>query len=323
MRTFLVRRLLQTVPLLIGVSALTFLLLQLAPGDFLVTMAENPQISSATLDAMRHRFGLDQPWWVQYALYLRNVFLHFDFGESFSRHQPVFTVLRTGLAEHAAARHRSGLRDVVPRDSVRPDRRGAPAPAGPTTRSRSSRSCGFRCPRCCRGCSCWRSRRARAGSRSAACTTWTHDLYGPLQRLADLLRHLALPAIVVGLVPLAAACGRCAPACSTSCGLDYVTTARAKGLPESAVVGRHVLRNALNPMITLFGFTIGSLLSGSLVVETIFSWPGLGTLTLEAINSQDQYLVVGSVLMASVVLIAGNLVADILLAIADPRVRHD
>ena len=98
MRTFLLRRLLQTIPLLFGISALTFLMLQLAPGDFLATMAENPQISTATLDAMRHRFGLDQSWWVQYLLYLKNIFLHLDFGESFARHQPVFAVLRTGLA---------------------------------------------------------------------------------------------------------------------------------------------------------------------------------------------------------------------------------
>src|SRR5436190_4341119 len=86
MSTFVIRRILQAIPLLLGVSALTFLLIQLAPGDYLATIAENPQISQATLEGMRHRFGLDQPWWVQYLLYLKNVFLHLDFGESFSRH---------------------------------------------------------------------------------------------------------------------------------------------------------------------------------------------------------------------------------------------
>jgi peptide/nickel transport system permease protein len=97
MRTYIARRFLQVVPLLFGISALTFLLLQLAPGDFLNQMAENPAISADTIDAMRQRFGLDKPWYVQYGLYLRNVLLHFDFGQSFSRHQPVFTVLREGL----------------------------------------------------------------------------------------------------------------------------------------------------------------------------------------------------------------------------------
>src|SRR5258705_2394999 len=97
MRTFILRRLLTIIPLLIGISALTFLLLQLAPGDFLSTMAENPGISAESIQAMRTRFGLDQPWFVQYGLYLKNVFLHLDFGESFSRHQPVFQVLREGM----------------------------------------------------------------------------------------------------------------------------------------------------------------------------------------------------------------------------------
>src|SRR5256885_7755044 len=97
MRTYVLRRALQTIPLLLGISLITFLLLQLAPGDFLNTMAENPGISAETIDAMRHRFGLDQPWYVQYGLYLKNVFLRLDFGESFSRHQPVFQVLREGM----------------------------------------------------------------------------------------------------------------------------------------------------------------------------------------------------------------------------------
>ena len=92
MRTYILRRLLQIFPLLLGITAITFLLLQLAPGDFLNTMAENPAISTETLDAMRSRFGLDRPWYLQYALYLKNLLLRFDFGESFSRHQPVFVV---------------------------------------------------------------------------------------------------------------------------------------------------------------------------------------------------------------------------------------
>src|SRR6186713_595702 len=98
MRTYVLRRFLQMIPLLFGISLLSFLLLQLAPGDFLNQMAENPAISPATIEAMRRNFGLDRPWYIQYGLYLRNILLHFDFGESFSRHQPVFTVIREGLS---------------------------------------------------------------------------------------------------------------------------------------------------------------------------------------------------------------------------------
>jgi peptide/nickel transport system permease protein len=142
-------------------------------------------------------------------------------------------------------------------------------------------------------------------------------------RALDLLRHLALPALVVGLVPLAGRMRQMRASLLDVLGLDYITTARAKGLDERAVVMKHALRNALNPLITLFGYTLGSLLSGSLVAEIIFSWPGLGRVTYEAVLSRDQYLVVGSVLMATVVLVLGNLAADLLLAAADPRIRHD
>ena len=97
MRAYVLRRLLQMIPLLLGISTITFMLLHLAPGDFLNQMAENPAISAETIEQMRQAFGLDRPWYVQYGLYLRNIFLHFDFGESFSRRQPVFQILRESL----------------------------------------------------------------------------------------------------------------------------------------------------------------------------------------------------------------------------------
>jgi peptide/nickel transport system permease protein len=322
MRTFLLRRLLQTFPLLLGISALTFVLLQLAPGDFLATMADNPQISPAAIEAMRRRFGLDQPWWTQYLLYLKNVFFHLDFGTSFSRHQPVFDVLRASLGNTlllatAAAIVTWGL--AIPLGVL----------AAVRQYSWTDRVLSF-------ASFVWLSiPEVLSGLLFlwlAAATGWfpiggmldlDHGLMGPFERLADLLRHLALPALVVGLIPLAGRMRQMRANLLDQLRLDYVTTARAKGLPESRVVVHHALRNALNPLITLFGFTLGSLVSGSFVAETIFSWPGLGTVTIEALNAQDQYLVMGSVLMASAVLIAGNLVADVLLAVADPRIRHE
>jgi peptide/nickel transport system permease protein len=322
MRTFLLRRLLQTIPLLLGISALTFVLLQLAPGDFLATMADNPQVSSAALEAMKHRFGLDQPWWVQYLLYLKNIFLHLDFGESFSRHQPVIAVLRTGLANtlllaSAAAVVTWGL--AIPLGVI-----AAVRQYGWTDRSLSFFAfLSLSVPEVLSGLLfLW----------LAASTGWfpiggmrslDFDYFTPAQKLGDLLRHLLLPALVVGLIPLAGRMRQMRANLLDQLQLDYITTARAKGLPERDVITRHALRNALNPLITLFGFTLGALVSGSFVAETIFSWPGLGSLTLEALQTQDQYLVMGSVLMASAVLIAGNLVADVLLVIADPRIRHD
>ena len=321
MRTFLLRRVLQSLPLLLGISALTFLLLQLAPGDFLATMAENPQVSSASLEAMRQRFGLDRPWWLQYLLYLKNVFLHLDFGESFSRHQPVFQVLRSGLLNTLLLASAAALVTwclAIPLGVI-----AAVRQYGWPDRLLSFTSfVWLSIPEVLSGLLfLWLAARTGwfpiGGMRDL-----DHDLYGPLGKAWDVLRHLALPALVVGLIPLASRMRQMRANLLDQLRLDYVTTARAKGLPERAVIVRHALRNALNPLITLFGFTLGSLVSGSFVAETIFAWPGLGTLTLEAIYAQDQYLVMGSVLLASVVLVAGNLVADVLLAAADPRIRH-
>lgn len=322
MRAYLLRRLLQTVPLMLGISALTFLLLQLAPGDYLSTLAEDPSIPPATIEAMRHRFGLDQPWWVQYGLYLKNIVLHLDFGESFSRHRPVFEVLRTGLGNTlllatAAAFVTWGL--AIPMGVFAAMRRDTVVDRGLGFVA----FLGLAVPEVLSGLLLlWLASR----------TGWfpvggIHALdaeyLAPWPRFLDLLRHLALPALVVGLVPLAGRMRQMRSSLLEQLRLDYITTARAKGLGESQVVTHHALRNALNPLITLFGFTLGAVLSGAFVAETIFAWPGLGSLTLEALTTQDTYLVMGSVLMAATVLVLGNLVADLLLAWADPRIRHE
>ncbi|MFN7984683.1 MAG: ABC transporter permease [Vicinamibacterales bacterium] len=322
MKTYVLRRLLQTIPLLVGISALSFILLQMAPGDFLNQMAENPAISPATIDAMRRNFGLDQPWYVQYGMYLRNILLHFDFGESFSRHQPVFTVIREGLANTlllagAAALVTWGL--AVPLGVLAAVRQYSWV-------DKTLSLIAF----------VWLSVPEILSGllllMLAARTGWfpvggmhsiDYDSLSPLGKARDLAWHLALPALVVGLVPLAGRMRQMRGSLLDVLRLDYVTTARSKGLDEGVVIYKHALRNALNPMITLFGYTLGALVSGSFVAEIIFSWPGLGRITLDAILTQDQYLVMGSVLMASVVLILGNLIADILLAIADPRISYD
>jgi peptide/nickel transport system permease protein len=322
MRTFVLRRLLQLIPLLLGVSALTFLLLQLAPGDFLGTYGENPTLSAGALDAMRHRFGLDHPPVVQYLLYLKNVVLHLDFGISFSRGQPVLVVLREGLANTLLL---AGSAAIVTW--------GLAIPLGvlAAVRQRTWVDQGLSV-----AAFVWLSvPEVLSGLLLlllAARTGWfpvggMHSLdwesLSPMARVLDVLRHLALPALVTGLIPLAGRMRQMRASLLDVLRLDYVTTARAKGLDEPHVVMRHALRNALNPLITLFGYTLGALVSGSFVAEIVFSWPGLGRITLEAIQTQDQYLVLGAVMMASLVLVLGNLVADLLLAASDPRIAHE
>lgn len=322
MRTYILRRFLQIPPLLLGISALTFLLLQLAPGDFLNQMAENPAVSQATIEAMRHRFGLDQPWYVQYAIYLKNVILHFDFGESFSRHQPVFMVLREGLLNTlllavAAAAVTWGL--AIPL--------GVWAAVRQYSWVDKTLSLfvfiGLSIPEILSGLVLLMFAAKTGWFPVGGMHSLDYDDFSFIGKLRDLGWHLLLPAIVVGLVPLASRMRQMRGNLLDVLRLDYVTTARSKGLEERVVIFKHALRNALNPMITLFGYTLGALVSGSFIAEIIFSWPGLGRITLDAILTQDQYLVMGAVLMASVVLVLGNLVADLMLAAADPRISYD
>jgi peptide/nickel transport system permease protein len=298
------------------------LLLQLAPGDVGTDWIDDPQISAQSLESMHHRFGFDRPWYVQYGFYVRNVFLRLDFGESFSQHRPVFAVLAEGvrntlLLAIAAAIVTWGL--AIPLGVWAAMRRHSAVDRTLSVLAFLTLSI----PEVLSGLllvlfaarSGWFP---IDGMRSA---NW--EELGPLARVLDVAHHLVLPALVAGVVPLASRMRQMRASMLDVLGLDFVTTARAKGLDERAVIFRHALRNALNPMVTLFGFTLGSLLSGSLVAEVVFSWPGLGRITYDALTRQDPYLVMGAVLMASAVLILGNLIADLLLVIVDPRLRHE
>ena len=142
------------------------------------------------------------------------------------------------------------------------------------------------------------------------------------QKLGDHVAHLILPVFVLTINALAGLQRISRGNMLEELRKQYITTARAKGLPENKVVYKHALRNAINPLITLFGLEFSSLLSGAALLETVINWPGLGKLMLEAVRSQDTFLVMGSMLMGGIMLIVGNIIADILLAIADPRVRR-
>jgi peptide/nickel transport system permease protein len=321
MRTYILRRLLQMIPLLLGISALTFTLMKLAPGDFIDQVAEDPTVSAERIEAVRRQFGLDRPAWMQYAMYLGNL-ARGNLGESFARHQPVFDVLREALGNTLILALAAAIVTWC-----------LAIPLGVIAAVRQHRFedratsfaafVGLSIPEVLSGLLLlmFAARTGWLPVGGMRSLDWDEmDFAG---KAFDLGRHLLLPAIVVGLTPLASRMRQMRGSLLEVLRLDYVTTARAKGLAEGPVVFKHALRNALNPMITLFGYTLGALVSGSFVAEVIFAWPGLGRVTIDALLAHDQYLVLGAVLMASTVLVLGNLVADILLAISDPRIRHD
>jgi peptide/nickel transport system permease protein len=141
-------------------------------------------------------------------------------------------------------------------------------------------------------------------------------------KVGDVAAHLVIPALVIATSAMAGYQRLMRGNMLEVLRAQYVLTARAKGLPENKVIYRHALRNAINPMITIFGFELSSILSGAALTEIITSWPGLGTVMLTAVRSQDLYLVMGSALIGGVLLIVGNLIADILLAWSDPRIQY-
>jgi len=156
------------------------------------------------------------------------------------------------------------------------------------------------------------------GMRSA-----NYDELNFLGRAVDLLRHLVIPTVVISLGSMAALQRIMRGNMLGVLRQQYILTARAKGLPENKVFYRHALRNAINPLITLFGYELSSLLGGAALIEIICSWPGLGSLMLTAVRAKDVYLVMSSMLMGGILLLIGNLIADILLAWSDPRIRYD
>ncbi|MEL0594095.1 MAG: ABC transporter permease, partial [Planktothrix rubescens PR223] len=143
----------------------------------------------------------------------------------------------------------------------------------------------------------------------------------PLGKIADIAWHLILPTLALSITSFAGLQRLMRGQLLDVLRQDYIQTARAKGLPENRVIYVHALRNAINPLITLLGFEFASLLGGAFIAETFFNWPGLGKLILQAVQQQDLYLVMASLMMGAVMLIIGNLLADLLLKAVDPRIK--
>lgn len=309
------------IPLLLGITFFSFMIISLAPGDYLTTMSQNPQINAGTIAAMRAKFGLDQPWYIQYFKWLWNA-LHLDFGYSFANQQPVFALIgarmtNTLILALSAAIFAWGV--SIPLGIISAVRQN-------TWVDRGASLAAFA------GLSIPEVFFALLMVLFAAKSGWfpvggmkSIDFeYLPVWgQFLDLLHHLILPVIVLGSISLAGRMRQMRANLLETLHQDYIQTARAKGLSERTVIYKHALRNAVNPLITLFGFTLADLLSGAFLVEVIMSWPGLGRLTLDALFTRDLYLVMASLLMASVMLILGNLAADIMLALSDPRIRYE
>ena len=319
MRRLVAVRALHAIVVLLLVTTIAFFLMHLAPGDPFAF--ENPRVPIEAREALRARFGYDRPLPEQYVRYLGAV-ARGDFGYSHSLNMRVSTAVgaalpRTLLLMGLALALSFGLGVRLGVFSAR--RRGTVAAraSNALTLLLNSIPDFWLALMLLLTFAFWIPVLPAGGMRD----TVMGAFMTPAQRAADLARHLVLPVSALTILATAYLARVQHAALMDVLPADFVRTARAKGLDEQQVVGRHALRNALLPMITLAGLAFPALLGGAVFVERIFNWPGMGALVVTAIALRDYAVVVACVVLGSVMVVVGNLLADIAYGIADPRIR--
>jgi peptide/nickel transport system permease protein len=305
MGTYIRRRLLQAVIVVWGVSVLVFFLLRLAPGDpVLLLLAESAgpeQIAEA-----RAKWGLDKPIYVQYGVFLNRA-VHGDLGDSLFFQEPALSILLERMPatlQLSAAALLFSLSIAIPIGILSALRRDT----------------------------FWDYLGTNIAMLGQAIPPYWLGIMLILIFSVNLrwfptsgrgtLRHLVLPAVTLGSVLMALVTRLVRSGMLDVLGEDYVRTARAKGLQERTVIVRHALRNILIPLVTVIGLQLGALFGGAVITESIFAWPGVGRLALQAISARDYPLVQASVLVISVIYVFLNLAVDLIYVYLDPRIRY-
>jgi peptide/nickel transport system permease protein len=318
MISLVLRRTVVVVFLLLAVTFLTFLLIEIAPGSPLDRYRANPQINNDLIDKMESRYGLDQPVQVQYWNWLKRV-MQGDMGYSFNHQRDVTplvwnrfknTVLLmvTGVVLTWLLALPMGIYCAVHQFSWGDQFLSVLAFVGMSVPNFFL-------------CFLLLYLASLTGNWPlSGMTSINYDQLSVFEKIIDLSQHMLIPVVVIATAAMARLQRITRGNLLEVLRKQYVTMARARGLPENRVIYVHALRNAINPLITLFGYQFTTLISGAALVEIIVSWPGMGSLMLSAVRSQDQCLVVGVVLASGVLLIVGNLIADLLLTLIDPRI---
>ena len=307
--------------LLVGVSVLSFVLVELAPGDYFAEMRLDPRVSEATVRALRVRYGLDRPLPERYVRWLASLATG-ELGYSFAYGQPVGPLLwprlRNTLLLTVAANGLAWML-AVPLGAWWATRRRGVADASLAGLTAML----LALPDLVLALGLLLLAVRTGWFPTGGMVSLGHEQMSAGERWRDVADHLVLPvtALVLGILPVLVRYVRASVA--DTLGAPFVRAARAHGIPEVRVLLQHALPAAANPLISLFGLSLAGLLSTSLVVEVVMSWPGLGPLMLEAILARDFYLVLGPVLASTLLLVGGNLLADALLLAADPRIRGE
>jgi len=310
MTRYILRRLLQSILVVFGVSVLVFVIL-FQTGDPAILMA-SPDATREEVDQLRHDLGFDRPIYVQYFEFASKA-VRGDFGTSLRQGQPVFKLIRERMPATLKLALTAFVLSVV-----------ISIPVGIISATKRN--------------SIWDNLvmgLALLGQSLpvfflgvvlifvfAGKLKWLPSYGQGDGSMVSTIKHLILPSITLATFSLARSARLVRSSLLEVLGLDFVRTARSKGLTESAVTYRHALKNALIPVITIFGLEFGTLLGGAVITETVFSWPGIGRMIILAIQQRDFPVVVGAVTVVAVIFVFLNLIVDLLYGVIDPRVRY-
>ncbi|HEY3365051.1 MAG TPA: ABC transporter permease [Symbiobacteriaceae bacterium] len=324
MRRYVLGRLLQVIPMVLGVTLISFVIIKLAPGGFMTVMADNPDVDPALVDRVRVMYGLDRPVMIQYLVWLGRL-LTGNFGESFVEARPVMAIylqwlpntlllnvlgmcciflLAIPIGIIAAVKQYSRFDFVVTAITFASEALPSFVLAMVLIYAVALPSHGA-IP--LGGIATYGVRLGNAGLTAV---------------LLDRARHLVLPLTVVVFGGLTGLTRYVRSSMLEVIREDFVRTARAKGLPERVVIYRHALRNAIIPIITVVGQMIPAMMGGSVVVEQVFGWPGIGLMTLRAVLQRDYPVIMASLTVGAVLTIVTYLVVDVLYVVVDPRIKY-
>src|SRR5687767_717768 len=327
MGSFIIRRLLGAIPLLLGIATLIFFVLALAPGDPTAAYL-NPNIPAEVVEQLRRNFGLDQPVYIRYFKWL-GAFLTGNFGYSFAHSRPVIDILLEALPNTLvlavvslvlvfiigmlmgviqAVKQHSWIDGILSVISLFFYSMPSFWLALMLMLIFALKAHEWNWP---------------IALPATGVTSVDYDFVTTGQQIRDRLAHLVLPASTLTLALAAGIARYTRGQMLEVIRQDFIRTARAKGLPERTVILKHALRNSLIPVVTLLGLYLPLLFSGAVFVEVIFAWPGMGRVIVDAIFQRDYPLVMATSFMFAVMVVLGNLIADVLYAVVDPRIRYD
>lgn len=337
MLTYALRRMLGMIPTLLVISMVCFIVIQLQPGSFIDQYLEDPRVTKETVASITKQLGLDQPAWVQYLTWIKGIVLHGDFGYSFVNGRPVSTLIwerlgwtvflavltllvswvlavplgiYTALGQAAFSNPRKTLSDrLAILSNYLMNFFGYISLAIPDFLVALLLIA-------------WMLKMGRTNVGGLFSPSFI-DAPWSIEKVKDLLNHLWIPMIAIGLEGVAGLMRQMRASMLDVINQDYVRTAKAKGLAPRTVLWRHAVRNAINPLISIAGLSLPSLISGTIIASIVLNLPTIGPFLYDSLLNKDQYVSMTLLLFSAMLLLIGNLLADLALAWVDPRVRFE